>query len=640
MSYLSEETLGLKAAGVQQLDIPVHREGGTYQWVREVLLNALEARARRILFGLEWQAIESKGVYRRLIADDGIGMSPDDLVSFFRTFGGGGKPIGGIHENYGVGSKTSLLPWNHYGIVIVSWVAGVGSMIWLRRDAKTSEYGLRVFEVEDPDTGELTQESVVKPFEDPEHGCDWSQVGRDWVGEHGTVVVLLGNDPRTDTVEGDPSRPEKDIKGISAYLNRRIWEIPAGTEVHVEELMQSERSMWPRDRKEASARGRGVRTGVMGTQVRQIQGAQHYIEYSGNSNGRLASRGTVPLSDGTEVDWFLWENDRPRVDSYAAISGYTAVLYRNELYDVSDHQATFRSFGITESSVRSRVWLVVRPPEYCERTGRRGIYPRTDRNGLLIQGGLRAGEPLPIHEWAAGFCDQMPDELMDAIRAARAGGSGTIRDAKWRDRLADRFGRLWRISRLRARKSGELTVKPEKPGTQTTSRPTPPRSGSGTSGGSGATGGKPVIGTRRGPAPAVRTKVAGGIPTFRRVRADEMDNPGLLAAWQAHDPEHPEGVVLINVEHPVLESEIDRWRDVYPPSKAEEVKEEVLQVYGELAVSKVAHSEYLKSVLPREVVENELRSGTALTMALLGLMGADSLLAGRLAGRVGRRKLG
>ena len=26
-------------------------------------------------------------------------MSADELVGFFNTFGGGGKPIGGVHEN-------------------------------------------------------------------------------------------------------------------------------------------------------------------------------------------------------------------------------------------------------------------------------------------------------------------------------------------------------------------------------------------------------------------------------------------------------------------------------------------------------------------------------------------------------------
>ncbi len=75
----------------------------------ETLINALEAGATRTEYGIEWQAVENLGVYRRVIADNGSGMTAQELVRFFNTFGGGGKPIGGLHENYGVSAKTSLL---------------------------------------------------------------------------------------------------------------------------------------------------------------------------------------------------------------------------------------------------------------------------------------------------------------------------------------------------------------------------------------------------------------------------------------------------------------------------------------------------------------------------------------------------
>ena len=126
--------LPMQTAGTQHLIERTYRESGSYQWVREVLINALEADATKIEFGIEWQAVENLGVYRRVIADDGRGMAGDELVEFFNTFGGGGKPIGGVHENFGVGSKTSLLPWNTYGIVVISWVDGDPSMIWVQRD--------------------------------------------------------------------------------------------------------------------------------------------------------------------------------------------------------------------------------------------------------------------------------------------------------------------------------------------------------------------------------------------------------------------------------------------------------------------------------------------------------------------------
>ena len=49
---------------------------------------------------------------------------------------------------------------------------------------------------------------------------------------------------------------------------------------------------------------------------------------------------------------------------------------------------------------------------------------------------------------------------------------------------------------------------------------------------------------------------AGGLPTYRMAREDQFDHNGMLAAWSPNDPEHPEGVVLINADHRVLEDEV------------------------------------------------------------------------------------
>lgn len=105
--------------------------------------------------------------------------------------------------------------------------------------------------------------------------------------------------------------------------------------------------------------------------------------------------------------------------------------------------------------------------------------------------------------------------------------------------------------------------------------------------------------------PATSTKVAGGIPQFRFVAASEFSD-GMLAAWQPNDPIYPEGAVLINAEHPVLAQAITYWQDQYADNHADEVRNEVLKAYGEVAVAKVAHSEWLKSEMPRQVVETEL----------------------------------
>ena len=309
--------LPMETSGTEHLVNRTYRESGPFQWARETYVNALEAGATRVEFGIEWQAVTSKGVYRRTIADNGCGMDGEQLVEFFNTYGGGGKPIGGLHENFGVGSKTSLLPWNTYGVVVVSWVDGDPSMIWIYRNPATGEYGLKVMRAGDPDTGEVTLEAVYGPYYDEDHGCDWEAVKPDWIEDHGTVLVLLGDGPADNTVLGDPNRDgaERDIKGLSLYLNRREWEIDDGVEVYVDELRTLDRAQWPPS--EIVARGPQPNAGAdLRTNRRRILGARYFIEYPRPDYklGKLADQGAETLSDGTQVRWFLWQGKRPRVD--------------------------------------------------------------------------------------------------------------------------------------------------------------------------------------------------------------------------------------------------------------------------------------------------------------------------------------
>src|SRR5688572_966729 len=91
----------MSVSGVQHLVERAYRESGEYQYLRELVVNALEAGASRVELGPEWAAVERTGVYRLMVADDGKGMGREELLKFLNTFGGGGKPIGDAHENFG-----------------------------------------------------------------------------------------------------------------------------------------------------------------------------------------------------------------------------------------------------------------------------------------------------------------------------------------------------------------------------------------------------------------------------------------------------------------------------------------------------------------------------------------------------------
>jgi hypothetical protein len=231
----------------------------------------------------------------------------------------------------------------------------------------------------------------------------------------------------------------------------------------------------------------------------------------------------------------------------------------------------------------------------------------------------------------------MPEQIRDAINAARAGGSGSVTDPTWRDRLAERFGPRWRIIKPRARKGGSASVDPTQGGT-TPCVPKGTRTGSGGGGGGGGTGGTLNTGSKPDSVAAAKTKVAGSIPAYIAVTGDEIDEDGILASWMPNHPDHPEGAVLIKIDHPVLKDKIEYWQAQYPDHLADQIADEVIAVYGEIAVAKVAHSEYMKSVMPSSKVEQELRSDAALTMALLGLIGEEAVIAPRVGGKVGRSK--
>ena len=302
----ANQIVPMTVAGVRFLVERAYRESGELQYLRELLVNALEAGASRVEFGPEWNAVEAHGVYRLTVADNGNGMNPAEMLKFLNTFGGGGKPIGDAHENFGVGAKTSLLPWNGSGVVVLSWTKENpdGAMVWMMRDSATGEYGAKKFETEDG------FQEVVVPF------GEWSRVKPDWIKDQGTVVVCLGTTGSENTFLGKTGNG--DIKGIAAYLNKRIWAVPDGIEIHVQELRTQKQSEWPRSITEA--------TGPAGEpdrrwNRRRIRGSHYYATTTEGGSGQLGASCTVSLTDGTEVDWFLWEGDRPKVHSYAHMNG-------------------------------------------------------------------------------------------------------------------------------------------------------------------------------------------------------------------------------------------------------------------------------------------------------------------------------
>ena len=312
---------------------------GNYQWAREFLKNSIEAGATKVEFGVEWQAVEKFGVYRRTIADNGVGMSKEELLRFFSTLGEGAKRIGGVHDNFGVGAKIASLPWNPEGVVVISYKDGNGSMIRIELNPETAEYELTEFQ------SQRGASYVINPSEVADWGNDvnWSVMAPEWARQHGTIVILLGSEEAPDTILGNPRAGEKDIKGLSVYLNTRFWDL-RNTEVVVVELRSERKTSWPQGPRDSDDARR--------PNNRRIMGAKYYLTDVKSQTGTLVGTSWLPLDANRVVThWYLWDGERPAIHSYAKKPGYIAVRYGDELFELTTHKAHFRWFGIAEVKI-------------------------------------------------------------------------------------------------------------------------------------------------------------------------------------------------------------------------------------------------------------------------------------------------
>lgn len=597
---------------------------GNYQWAREFLKNSLEATATKIEFGIEWQAVERLGTYRRTVIDNGLGMDREELLRFFSTLGEGAKKIGGIHDNFGVGAKIASLPWNPEGVVVISYKEGRGSMIWIMLDPDSRDYELVEFVVE----GERS--CVIDPSIVDDDGIDWAAVRPDWITDKGTIVVLLGSEEYPDTVLGNPQAGEKEIKGLSVYLNSRFWDLTS-VDVKVVELRSEKKSQWPQ--------GPNDKDNSRRPNNRQIMGARHYLTDVSGQKGKFSENGIVTVDEHRVMaEWYLWEGERPHIDSYAKKGGYIAVRYNGELFHLTSNKVQFRWFGVIESKVQQNLTIILEPEHYESSNGRWGIHPDQSRNRLIFTGNGERGVELPLSDWGFEFAENIPLPVLAAIHAARGDLSGSIDDEDYRKRLQDKFGNRWTMKMLVRASKGNRNKQPADPTLEDVDVPDDPKPHTEHQ---RRRRSKTIKVVRKRMTvgegdEAVEREVAVDVPRYRLTHSEEFEKPWHIALWAPHDPDGP--TVLINVDSSILQEVVAHHQVHYPDVYSEEVANVVRQVFGEVAACKVAHSQKLAKDVPEEELDRDYRSEQALTVGLMGLIAEESLIAQRL-GKLGRKKL-
>lgn len=406
----AKHTLEMKVANTGFMLDRLGRDCHPLQFLRELTHNSIQAiqgtpeGKGKVIWDFDEAHLELMGAYKLCCIDTGVGMTGEEMVRFINMLSS--STHSQSHDgNFGVGAKVAAATRNHAGLLYVSWKNGEGWMTHLWRDPDSGQYGLRRRERDDGTYVDYWRVSDdIKPAE---------------IEDHGTMVVLLGNDEEEDTTKA-PQEAAAPSWWTGKYLNTRYFRFPAGVEVKARE-----------DRADSN----GWRMTVTG------QGP--YLAEHAEASG------TVSLDKATARWWIL--KDEPALQGNAgrlASRGHMAALYQDELYEMVTGTAgvsRLQQFGVIFG--HNRVVIYVEPEVSA------GLGSNTARTQLLL-----GGEPLPWAEWAAEFRDEkMPDEIKALMEAVAAGTSSTDHSKSIKDRLRP-YRDLFRVSRYRTVKDGSLSV--------------------------------------------------------------------------------------------------------------------------------------------------------------------------------------
>lgn len=414
-----ESTLPMTVANTGFMLDRLGQDCSPLQFLRELTQNAIEAIQSlpevtgQVIWDVDWVTYDLTGIYKLCITDTGVGMTGDEMIQYINQLS---SPV---HEqrlegNYGVGAKIAAATRNHAGLVYVSWREGVGSMIHLWRDPATGQYGLK--QVKRPD-GSFGHWGRVEDAVKPEAGA-----------EHGTKVILLGNDDDQNTMTplGSVASPSR---WIARYLNTRYFRFPDGILVRAREGWE-----YPRTDNDRSL-------------LRTVTGQQAYLEAHAEASGQ------VELSSAV-ARWWVLKNESALTQNSGSIasSGHMAALFQDELYEMVNGRsgvARLQMFGVIFGY--NRVVIYVEPTHDVDRQ----VTSNTSRTSLLI-----GSEPLPWADWAAEFRQKMPDEIEALMAEVSAGAVSSDHKQAIRERLKQ-IRELFKLSKYRLTPKGSESIDPE-----------------------------------------------------------------------------------------------------------------------------------------------------------------------------------
>jgi hypothetical protein len=647
-------------AGAQLIE-RAYREGDEFQFLRELTQNGIEAGATKIQFGLHWTGVNRgnddwstvpggkrlhKNRYRLVYYDNGCGMGSAmgdymsgllDLDSKERT--------GSAHDNFNMGVRVALLPWNRAGVVIASWSDETpdGQIMWIHHvpDIKGGYYEAATLEWEEAN-GSVRYDEVA-PADAFEEFIDdrpaWLGPKADGSIGTGTMFLLLGNTGQEHTFLG-PEGTWNNYSGQLA-LARRYWEHPANLDLRYEDPGTTNTDEWY-----TRARERCGRTTLDGsTPTKDVRVYNSPVHSQKLSVDKPYDTATIPLPDGGRMTVFLSRSKAKHfTGSNQSAKPSIAVRYRNELYHRRATPADYRRFGVSYPDVYNRLWIIVEPrtlgaegpadDELRDPLG--GVYPTGSRTSLQYLPALEAngtrgpGRDLPWSTWETLFNEHMPDFVDKALFDAMGDSDDTDIDPDIVEQVAAPFVDRWKDIVWIPKDGG--TVKGTTDGT------------SGGNGGGG--GGRPGAGRRRrrpkghadgygsesgemGPVPAALPECRMDAAPFADL-VELVPRTGVIWTPDAKGP----GTVTIDPTHPVIAEVFEHWQALYSPHDRRKVNAAVKAVY-EVAmacrVGQILRYGQTQKMTPHQLDESLLNE-RSLTASLFGLVSEDVAIKQRVSG--------
>jgi hypothetical protein len=558
----------------------LHRDCSPLQFVRELTQNAIEAcnapsnQRGDIIWDVDWNRHALTGAYKLAIIDTGIGMTGREMVDYINSLSAS------MHEqsidgNFGVGAKIAAVPRNRAGLVYLSWKNGVGYMTHVWYDPDAGRYGLRL--INRPD-GSAEYWTTVDDAVRPEP-----------IQEHGTMVVLLGNESDENTVQA-PAGAAMPSRWILRYLNSRYFRFP-------EKISVKAREGW--DQPRADSRHNFLRA---------ITGMKPWL------NKNASDHGTVGLAGAKAHWWILGEQQDTDAGHYPP-GGHVAALYRNELYEIKTGRsgaARLQAFGIIFGYPRVVIYL--EPTSGPAAT----LTSNTARTNLLLD-----DQPLPWVDWAAEFRAVMPEPLRKLVEEVGATTVGQDHRQSIRERLRQIMD-LFRISRYRPVAAGTVAIDDQAPGLGGAPRSRESEVRGGGDGRAGRSGGRAgdIYALFQAPTgtPGAEVRAAVPDPTVKWVSVEDGTRTPLDLEDRAAKYLPDQNLLLANGDFRVFTDMIDRWctRYSHAPGARSTVSSVVREWFEQQLIETIMGSLALKGSAQWPIPELEkLWSEEALTAAVL-----------------------